>query len=77
MFPRVQAILQVQLGIGLLDGMSAGYADKLSYRDDLGGQLGAPELQDEDGVLDRKISELATMVSLCDTCVAPIRFTFR
>ena len=26
--------------------MSAGYATKLSYRDDLGGQLGDPELQD-------------------------------
>ncbi len=27
--------------------MSLGYAEKLSYRDDLGGQLGAPEIFDE------------------------------
>lgn len=42
--------------------MSLGYAEKLSYRDDLGGQLGAPELFDEAEQLIANAQQLADMV---------------
>lgn len=43
--------------------MSLGYAEKLSYRDDLGGQLGAPEIFDETEQLAANAQQLADMVS--------------
>ena len=43
--------------------MSLGYAEKLSYRDDLGGQLGAPEIFDEAEALAANAQQLADMVS--------------
>jgi mono-ADP-ribosyltransferase sirtuin 6 len=45
--------------------MSLGYAEKLSYRDDLGGQLGSPELFDTPAALDNKVEELARLVRPC------------
>jgi hypothetical protein len=42
--------------------MSLGYAEKLSYHEDLGGQLGAPELFDADADVRRKVAELAALV---------------
>ena len=42
--------------------MSLGYARKLSYREDLGGQLGAPELFDSDAELQAKVEQLAALV---------------
>ena len=43
--------------------MSLGYAEKLSYREDLGGQLGDPELSEESTeALDSKIRQLADWV---------------
>jgi mono-ADP-ribosyltransferase sirtuin 6 len=44
--------------------MSLGYAEKLSYREDLGGQLGAPEHFDRDDELEAKIGQLVAMVGL-------------
>ena len=44
--------------------MSLGYAEKLSYRDDLGGQLGSKELFEAEDELNRKISQLVTMVGI-------------
>ena len=46
--------------------MSLGYAEKLSYREDLGGQLGSPEIFDSPEELGRKITELIAMVSCLD-----------
>ncbi len=46
--------------------MSLGYAEKLSYRDDLGGQLGAPEIFDEAEALAANAQQLADMVSIAD-----------
>ena len=47
--------------------MSLGYAEKLSYHEDLGGQLGAPELFDTEEELQTKIDQLADFVSaFCD-----------
>ena len=43
--------------------MSLGYAQKLSYCEDLGGQLGAPELFDSDAELQAKVEQLAALVS--------------
>lgn len=45
--------------------MSAGYATKLSYRDDLGGQLGDPELQDSTEDINTKAALLAEWVLAC------------
>ncbi len=42
--------------------MSLGYAEKLSYHEDLGGQLGAPELFDTDADVRGKTAELAALV---------------
>ena len=42
--------------------MSLGYAEKLSYREDLGGQLGSPELFDPQDDLRQKTAELVEMV---------------
>ena len=47
--------------------MSAGYATKLSYRDDLGGQLGDPELQDTLEDVDEKVAKLAELVLVSDS----------
>lgn len=43
--------------------MSLGYAERLSYREDLGGQLGAPEYFDSPAELERKVGLLAQLVS--------------
>ena len=42
--------------------MSLGYAEKLSYREDLGGQLGAPELADSEAEVEAKLERLARLV---------------
>lgn len=42
--------------------MSLGYAEKLSYRDDLGGQLGSQELSEAQDDLTDKIDRLVSMV---------------
>ena len=43
--------------------MSAGYATKLTYRDDLGGQLGDPELYDTPSQVLQKVTKLFEWVS--------------
>ena len=43
--------------------MSLGYADRLSWREDLGGTLGDPELHDSDADVARKVAHLARYVS--------------
>ena len=45
--------------------MSLGYAEKLSYRDDLGGQLGNPELSEDPAELERKVEQLVKLVCAC------------
>lgn len=42
--------------------MSLGYAEKLSFREDLGGQLGAPELFDTAAEVEAKVERLAELV---------------
>ncbi len=42
--------------------MSLGYAEKLSFREDLGGQLGAPELFDTADEVEAKVERLAQLV---------------
>ena len=42
--------------------MSLGYAQKLSYREDLGGQVGARELLDSPSEAQDKIQQLAELV---------------
>lgn len=42
--------------------MSLGYASKLSYREDLGGQLGAPELFDSPEEVEAKAERMAELV---------------
>lgn len=44
--------------------MSLGYAEKLSYREDLGGQLGAPELLDSTAEIEKGVERLAQLVGL-------------
>ena len=43
--------------------MSATYATKLSYRDDLGGQLGDPELVEAPTDISTKVTKLSEWVS--------------
>ncbi|KAL4427985.1 hypothetical protein ABPG75_002074 [Micractinium tetrahymenae] len=50
--------------------MSLGYAEKLSYREDLGGQLGAPELFDSPGDVITKVERLAQLVQQARRIVA-------
>ena len=50
--------------------MSLSYADKLSYREDLGGSLGSPELFDSEDELRRKVKELAILVRAARKIVA-------
>lgn len=46
--------------------MSVGYAERLSFREDLGGQLGDPELvETSPEALEDKIRQLAQWVSCC------------
>lgn len=42
--------------------MSLGYASRLSFREDLGGRLGAPEHRDSEQNLKVKIDRLTEMV---------------
>lgn len=42
--------------------MTFGYADKLAYREDLGGSLGDPELEEPKASLEAKVEQLATLV---------------
>ena len=44
--------------------MSLGYAAKLSYREDLGGRLGDPELFDAREEVEAKVERLAELVRL-------------
>ena len=58
--------------------MSLGYADRLSFREDLGGQLGAPELQDSPDEVEAKVARLAelvgaAMIELPPAAAAPCR----
>ncbi|KAL4445407.1 hypothetical protein ABPG77_011232 [Micractinium sp. CCAP 211/92] len=50
--------------------MSLGYAEKLSYREDLGGQLGAPELFDSPEEVAAKVERLAQLVRRARRIVA-------
>lgn len=50
--------------------MSLGYAEKLSYREDLGGQLGAPEVFDTAAELEAKVEHLAQLVREAHNIVA-------
>jgi hypothetical protein len=45
--------------------MSLGYAEKLSYREDLGGQLGSRELNDRAEDVIKGVEQLAAWVRLC------------
>lgn len=49
--------------------MSLGYADRLSFREDLGGRLGDPELQDSDEEVARKVALLASWVRTTLGCI--------
>jgi hypothetical protein len=51
--------------------MSLGYADRLSFREDLGGQLGAPELQDSPEEVEAKVARLAELVGAVASDVPP------
>jgi hypothetical protein len=46
-------------------GGSLGYAERLSFREDLGGQLGAPEHFDLPQEVERKAEKLAQLVRGC------------
>ena len=50
--------------------MSLGYAEKLTFREDLGGQLGAPEFFDSPEEVDAKVSQLAALVQNAQRIVA-------
>lgn len=50
--------------------MSLGYAEKLSYREDLGGQVGAPEYLDPPEEIERKVEKLAALVRAAERIVA-------
>lgn len=50
--------------------MSLGYAEKLSYREDLGGQLGAPELFDSPDEVAAKVERLAQLIRQARRVVA-------
>lgn len=50
--------------------MSLGYAEKLSYRDDLGGKLGAPELFDSPAEVERKVTLLAELIKCSHKIIA-------
>ena len=43
--------------------MSLGYAERLSFREDLGGRLGDPEVFDSSQVVLQKIEQLTELVS--------------
>lgn len=43
--------------------MSLGYAEKLSFREDLGGRLGDPELHEPAEAVEEKVAELARLVA--------------
>jgi mono-ADP-ribosyltransferase sirtuin 6 len=47
--------------------MSLGYAERLSYREDLGGRLGDPEILENAQEVLQKIEELTNLVSSCPT----------
>ncbi|EIE25513.1 SIR2-family protein HDAC1 [Coccomyxa subellipsoidea C-169] len=49
--------------------MSLGYAEKLSFREDLGGQLGAPELLDDHDALQKSIEALSELVRESDNII--------
>lgn len=51
--------------------MSLGYAERLSYRDDLGGQLGSEELSEPEDIVSQKIERLADMVNAQSLDEAP------
>lgn len=51
------------LRLALYTAMSLGYAEKLSFREDLGGQLGAPELFDTPQEVQEKVDHFAQLVS--------------
>lgn len=42
--------------------MGFGYADKLTYREDLGGSLGDPELTEAKDAIEAKVEHLAALV---------------
>lgn len=50
--------------------MSLGYAEKLSFREDLGGQLGAPELFDSPEEVQAKVDRLAELIQQARRIVA-------
>lgn len=50
--------------------MGFGYADRLSYREDLGGSLGEPELQEPEHALLPKIQQLRQLISSSQKIVA-------
>lgn len=52
--------------------MSLGYAEKLSFREDLGGQLGDPEIFDDEAALTAKALQLAHV-----TCAPPTAARYR
>jgi hypothetical protein len=45
--------------------MSLGYAERLSYREDLGGRLGDPEIMENAQEVLQKIEQLTSLVSCC------------
>lgn len=42
--------------------MTFGYADKLTYREDLGGSLGDPEYTESEKEIEAKVQQLAALV---------------
>ena len=54
--------------------MSLGYASRLSYREDLGGQLGAPEYRETSEQLEDKITQLTELVTNLDAAPSLVLF---
>jgi hypothetical protein len=54
--------------------MSLGYAERLSFREDLGGRLGDPEILEQAQEVLQKVEQLTDLVSSCANhhyCVPP------
>jgi len=55
--------------------MSLGYAERLSFREDLGGRLGDPEILENDQEVLQKVEELTDLVSSSDVDLPRLALT--
>lgn len=51
--------------------MSLGYAERLSFREDLGGRLGDPEILENSREVLKKLEQLTDLVGLSCRCYPP------